>query len=203
MATNGDSLDKTLRNEAKHLLSAGLHDLLATYGTVHVYGSYALGLMTWRDLDVHVVRASMNRDEFFALGGQLLTLLNPHRMHFRDETSVRTAGLPAGFYWGIHLTNEPFGPWKIDVWAVTPAIDEHTRQRMAALRERLSEDARKHILAIKAAVHAHPQYRRSFTSSDVYEAVLEHGVVDLPDFWHYLANRGIATPSLPPQTGSQ
>ena len=53
-------------------------------------------LMAWRDLDVHLVMEALDRETFFGLGGRLATLLNPERMHYRDETGRSTAGLPNG-----------------------------------------------------------------------------------------------------------
>jgi hypothetical protein len=37
-------------------------------------------------------------------------------MHFRDESTAGTPGLPCGFYWGIYLGDERSGAWKIDIW---------------------------------------------------------------------------------------
>jgi hypothetical protein len=90
--------DEALRREADGLLDAGLRDTIATYGEVHIIGSYALRVMTWRDLDIHVVRDPPDLAGFFALGGAIAALLEPHRMHFRDERRVGTAGLPRGSY---------------------------------------------------------------------------------------------------------
>jgi hypothetical protein len=53
-------------------------------------GSYVLGLMTWRDLDIHVVREDLDVRTFFDLGGEIAGLMKPHRMHFRDESTVGT-----------------------------------------------------------------------------------------------------------------
>jgi len=39
------------------------------------------------------------------------------------------------------------------------------------------------IVAIKSACWQHPQYRRGFTSADVYAAVLDRGVRDVDAFW--------------------
>src|SRR5215210_9334931 len=110
------SLNDQIRSEADRILQSGLLALLAAYGEVHVLGSYALGVMTWRDLDVHLVHEQLAVEPFFRLGGELAALLRPHRMHFRDESIVATAGLPRGLYWGIYLGDERAGAWKIDLW---------------------------------------------------------------------------------------
>lgn len=181
------TVDAEIRAEADRLLSHGLRDLLAAYGEVHITGSYALELMTWRDLDVHIVRESPDREAFFALGGRIATLLEPHRMHFRDETVQQTPRLPRGLYWGIYLGDEREGAWKIDVWVSSRAEYDPARKFLERVLERLTPETREAILEIKTACWRHPEYRRGFSSADIYEAVLTHGVKDADGFWSHLA----------------
>jgi hypothetical protein len=57
---------------------------------------------------------------------------------------------------------------------------------------RLGPGERDAILEIKAACWRHPEYRRTFTSADVYAAVLDRGIRDVPSFWTDLERtRGI------------
>jgi hypothetical protein len=182
------SVDAELRAEADRVLDAGLRDLLATYGDVHVIGSYALELMTWRDLDIHIVREPLDRVSFFELGGRIAELLEPHRMHFRDETVEQTAGLPRGLYWGIYLAEPGLpaealaGAWKIDIWATARAGFEPVKRYCDRIRERLTPETRDAILAIKSAVWQHPEYRRRFSSADIYDAVLDQGMRRAEEF---------------------
>ena len=185
--------DQELRAEADRLLDSGLRAILEDYGAVHVIGSYDLHLMVWRDLDIHIVQPAIDKQKFFELGGRIAELLNPHRMHFRDETIVATDGLPRGMYWGVYLRDERQGAWKIDIWATNADGFEPTRSYGERIRERLSDTSRSLILQIKSAVWSHPKYRRDFASTDVYAAVLEHGVIDVEGFWKYLRERDAAT----------
>ena len=182
--------DEALRREADGLLDAGLRDAIATYGDVHVIGSYALRLMTWRDLDIHVVRDPPDVARFFELGGAIAALLEPHRMHFRDERRVGTVGLPRGLYWGVYLGDERAGAWKIDVWSTDRAGFEDVRLHGERLAARLSEASRQTILKIKSACWRHPEYRRAFASTDVYSAVLDHNVTDVEGFWRFIGRAG-------------
>jgi len=172
-----------IAREADHLLESGLRALLARYGEPHLIGSYSLRLMTWRDLDIHVVRDEQDLQAFFALGGELAALLKPHRMHFCDETVVGTPGLPKGLYWGVYLGDEKAGAWKIDVWATDREDFESVRRFNDGIASRLTDETRAAILAVKTACWRHPQYRRGFTSADVYAAVLDRGVRDVDGFW--------------------
>ena len=184
--------DEELRSEADRLLASGLQTILNDYGAVHVIGSYALHLMVWRDLDIHIVQPELDKRKFFELGGKIAALLSPQRMHYRDETTAATQGLPRGLYWGVYLGNEREGAWKIDVWMTGPDGFEAVRNHGERLRERLSDSNRPLILQIKSACWRHPRYRREFASGDIYTAVLEHSVVDIDGFWKFLKDRNPA-----------
>ena len=182
--------DEALRREADGLLDSGLRDTIATYGEMHIIGSYALGLMTWRDLDIHVVRDPPDVAAFFELGGAIADLLAPHRMHFRDERRIGTVGLPRGLYWGVYLGDERAGAWKIDLWSTGRAGYEDVRLQGERLAARLSEATRRTVLTIKSACWRHPDYRRAFSSADVYSAVLDHGVANVEGFWRFIGRAG-------------
>lgn len=137
--------DEELRSEADRLLASGLQTILSDYGTVHLIGSYALHLMVWRDLDIHIVQADLDKKKFFELGGRIAALLNPQRMHYRDETIAATQGLPSGLYWGVYLGNEREGAWKIDIWTTGPegfeAVRAHGQRIQEPLRLQSSFDS--------------------------------------------------------------
>jgi hypothetical protein len=184
------SHSEELRDEADRLLNGGLVDILARYGDVHVIGSYALGLMVWRDLDIHIVTGQFDVSAFFRMGADITTLLGPHRMHFRDERAVGTPGLPRGLYWGVHLGDERAGAWKIDIWETDRDDFERVARFGGDIARRLDEETREAILEIKHACWTHPDYRRRFTSADIYSAVLDRGVRDVAAFWNDRARFG-------------
>jgi len=142
--------------------------------------------MVWRDLDIHIVRWPMDKREFFALGARVAELLKPQRMQYRDETVGATPNLPKGLYWGIYLGDERKGAWKIDIWVTDAAGFEATRLYCEALGRRLDTASREAILRIKAKCWQDPEYRRGFSSVDIYSAVLDHGVSDIEGFWAFL-----------------
>lgn len=181
--------DQELRAEGERLLASGLRTVLEDYGDVHVIGSYALHLMVWRDLDIHIVQPAIDKTRFFELGGRIAELLVPHKMHYRDETIAATEGLPRGLYWGVYLGDERRGAWKIDIWATDAKGFEPTREYGERLSNRLTDTTRDLILRLKSEVWRHPQYRREFASGDVYSAVLDHGVSDIAGFWQFLRDR--------------
>jgi hypothetical protein len=181
--------DEELRSEADRLLASGLRRILDDCGEVHVVGSYDLHLMAGRDLDIHIVQCALDSRAFFDVGRRIADLLKPHRMHYRDETLVATPGLPRGLYWGVYLGDERDSAWKLDIWITEPGAFEETRAYGERIKRQLSGTTRPPILRIKAACWRHPEYRRRFTSGDIYSAVLDHGVVDVEGFWRYLEER--------------
>lgn len=176
-----------LRGEARAILEErGLGALLSRYGRVAPTGSYALGLMTWRDLDLYLLAEDLALPAFFRLGGEIAALLGPVRMSYRNERLARTPGLPVGLYWGVHLRDGEEPGWKIDLWAV--GAEEYGR--LLGVRDgiarRLTPQSRLTILRLKDALCRLPEYRRLFHSTDIYRAVLESGVEDVAGFWRYL-----------------
>lgn len=191
MGNDVEALAAELEREADELLEGGLRDLLSTYGRVEPMGSYVLGLMVWRDLDVHVVRDDVDRAAFFELGAKLRELLAPQKMSYRDELAAHTPGLPAGLYWGMYLGDERAGAWEIDVWAVDERQHSAARDRTTELARRLAVPDLRDALRLKGAVWRHPGYRSAFSSQDVYEAVLELGITETEAFGALMRERGI------------
>lgn len=180
-------MDESLRAEANELLLVkGLHAVLAHYGQVQFTGSYVLKLMAWRDLDIYLVGPNLSLSKFFELGGQIATLFDAPKMHFRNERGRHPEGLPQGLYWGVYLGNERENAWKIDIWNVTleqyQALDEYCR----TIARSLTNDSRQRILKIKSQCWMKPNYRRTFSSQDIYHAVLDEGIEDYPAFDAYL-----------------
>src|SRR5262245_10078654 len=178
--------DEGLRAEADRLLASGLREVLTDYGEFNIVGSYALRLMAWRDLDIHLVRAELNQKSFFELGARIADLLSPHRMHYRDQTKVVTEGLPAGFYWGVYLGDERKGAWKIDIWLTNSEGFRAVSEYGERISKRLTDATRRAILDIKTACWKHPQYRKGFSSTDIYDAVLDNRITNVEEFWRFL-----------------
>ena len=122
-------LNTTIKKEAEEILfRKGLFKRLGAFGVPHLSGSYALGLMTWRDLDIYLETEHISDVDFFKLGGEISNLLQPVKMSFRNELIAKTPGLPAGLYWGIYLGDERQGAWKVDMWAANSTEFKRLKQ---------------------------------------------------------------------------
>ncbi len=190
-------VDENLRREADELLAGGLRTLLGRYGKVHIQGSYRLHLMTWRDLDIHLESPDMSESNCFTLGAEICQLLRPHKMFFTDNRNGKDQSLPQGMYWGIRLGDLEAGGWKIDLWMVQPEICLRLLDFADNIASRLTPLLRERILAIKLAVCHHPEYRKSLTSSMIYDAVLDGGAITVEDFFKCVGEPTACTPSPP------
>jgi hypothetical protein len=178
--------DAALRAEATELLDGrGLRPLLEEYGVVHVVGSHALHLMVWRDLDIYLAMPRIDGELFFELGNRIRTLLHPFKMFLSDYRVGPSEFALHGLYWGIRLGDLRQGAWKIDLHAEDSERCEEMVARCRALSSRLTPDYRARILEIKAAIWNHTEYRKSVTSQNVYDAVLDRGVETPEEFWKY------------------
>jgi hypothetical protein len=176
-----------LKKEADRLLhQKGLMPLLAAFGKPHIAGSYQLDLMSWRDLDIYLEVKALSEAAFFSLGAGIATRLQPVKMQFRNELIAQSVGLPHGWYWGIYLGNERAGAWKIDIWAVQPEECNRLLQYGAGIQRRLNAENREQILQIKSQCWQDPGYRKTYNSSDIYQAVLDFGIADIHAFRNWL-----------------
>jgi len=183
------NLNSIIKQEADEILfNKHLFDILNSYGTPHISGSYALNLMTWRDLDIYLEVENITEKHFFELGGRICTTFNPVKMSFRNELIAKTNGLPTGLYWGTYLGNERAGAWKIDIWAVNASECQRLINYCTVIKQKLTSTTILQILDIKSQCWKDPEYRRSFNSMDIYNAVLEKNVTDMEGFKNYLKN---------------
>jgi len=149
-------------------------------------------LMAWREMDVHLVREPIDRSAFFALGGRVAALLSPahalsRRAAWRGLKSAR------GLDWGIQLGEVHQGGWKIDVWATGPRGLGRVQEYCDAIEKQLTESSRLAILKIKSECWRHPEYRRAFSSADIYSAVLDHRIRSVDEFWAHLRQKEIVS----------
>ena len=186
-----EKLNATITSEADKILhNYGLLAVLGKYGNPVVVGSYVLGLMTWRDLDIHLETNEMTEARFFELGREIELCLKPHRMHYRNEFVGKTPSLPTGYYWGIYTGSLKTAElWKIDIWTMDSHQMELRQKEFEDLRSRISTDTRPVILKVKHHFCQHPEYRKTFTSMDIYHAVTEEGIRTVKEFSQWLKEK--------------
>jgi hypothetical protein len=188
-ALNAQSI--AITTEADELLyKRGLLAALQKYGTVHITGSYYLNLMAWRDLDLYIDSSKFSESDFFLLGNDIANAVQAGKMHYRNEFILQS-GLPQGKYWGTYTDIIAPHNWKIDLWAINSELCEQYMAFAANLKAQVNDENRMKILDIKSQVWMHPDYRKEFTSMDIYHAVFNGGVGDIDEFKLWVkANKG-------------
>ncbi len=185
--------DRELRAEADALVErCGVLEILRQYGTPHLSGSYALQLMTWRDLDIYLETAP-DVGSFLDLARELGERLSPRRLSYIDHLHFPATEGVTGLYLGVRTDDLPRGGWKMDIWGLAPEVCAERLSYCASLAARIDDAARTAILRIKTEVCRHPAYRDAITSHDVYEAVLTAGAATAEEFWSYVGQRRSGT----------
>ena len=91
-----------------------------------------------------------------------------------------------GYHWvcigGIYLGNERAGAWKIDIWCMNTEECKRSLRFCAKLKEKITPEAAITIMNIKSQCWMDPHYRHTYTSADIYKAVLEKGIQTIEDF---------------------
>ena len=100
----------SLRDEATGLLNEhGLLSGIADHGPTEVIGSYALDLMTWRDLDING-QLPDERDiaTFFEIGDAIANRFETIRAFYSNMFIRTDQDFQSGLYWGIRLLHDYF-----------------------------------------------------------------------------------------------
>ena len=157
-------------------------------------GSVALGLMTWRDIDIDVeVFEEIEEDEVWEAARRLLSRDRVALVSVADDRAGRTAGRVPSMYVGVRYRSDETTVWKIDVRFVRSG-DAVASDHLEDLGAKLPPEARRRILEIKDAVSGRPEYGQTLSGVDVYRAVLCDGAEDLASFDSWLERRGLGGP---------
>ncbi|WP_163509212.1 hypothetical protein [Fodinicola acaciae] len=164
------------------------------FGDPVVIGSAVSGLMVTRDLDVMFTAPYVTTAEVFVAlagisgDGRLLAA------DFRDERGDRRPG-PAITDERFYVVGEYLHGgrlWKIDITIWLHIVDRPHRHAAEALRN-ASPEQRLAILRIKDRWRHSVNYPYAVSGTDVYTAVLDHGVRTDEEFSSYLRERNLPT----------
>jgi len=194
---SADTADLPARQDALQAEAAAVLDDLGLFahlreaGEVVPIGSYALGLMVWRDIDLYVYCASLSADRAFAALRPLASHPRVVRLNFDNWRGPNgKADFPDGYYWGVRYRAEAGREWKLDLWFLPDDLPREEADIAALMHRQLTPETRLAILSLKEIWHRLPSYGRGVSSVDVYDAVLQHGVRTRSAFARYLRERG-------------
>lgn len=167
-----------------------LTDILSDAGRPVVVGSAELGLMVWPDLDIEVVSPEPPAiGPILRVLERLITDAGMTKVSFGDTRNDANPQVPKGFYLGPDVEIDGM-MWQVDIWFMDEANHQHRRQLVESIQSRLDDQAIQAILAIKQVAAASDLYHRGVSSVDIYQAVLDHDVVDIDGFDAYLSQSG-------------
>lgn len=168
-----------LQDESRMILEdLNLLALLSDAGTLRQVGSSVLGLMVWRDIDLAVSCPHMSLENAFEVMQPLYVHPRIHRVHYLNESGPFNPScllVDERYYFGVYYTPRSGNEWKIDIsfWLMQGIHPEPVHD---TLKQQLTPETRLAILWIKDIWHQLPTYRNEVASTDIYDAVLHHGV---------------------------
>ncbi|MFI5772656.1 hypothetical protein ACIA74_29910 [Streptomyces sp. NPDC051658] len=158
-----------------------LEELLPEVGRPVRVGSYALGLMVRRDLDVTVICPQLDPPTLEAvvrIGAQLAQHQRVRQVRFRDDTGEWNTDpdYPDGLYLGVDCRSVQGQDWTLDIWFVDEPDRQPDLAHLKAMPPRLTSETRSAILEVKRAWADRAEYGKSVKSVDIYRSVLDDHV---------------------------
>jgi hypothetical protein len=156
----------------------GKHGELSSVG-----GSYKYGLMVYPDLDIELTADLITRKDFAMLVADLASHPNVRSVATADTVNFNLSKYrrPKGYWIGIDVPFEG-DRWGIDCWFQQPGWVENQEDTYAEKLSAIDQPARDAILAIKYTLIFRGEYGKKYLSGDIYDAVLDRGVLSVQDF---------------------
>ena len=184
--------EKELHRQAYEVVKAlDLLPFLSKYGRPRIVGSVALGLMTWRDIDIDLEITGEIRDQdFWKTAKYLLAQDKVTLVILVDNRKMIEKNRPPSMYIGGKVQADDGAIWKLDIRFIS---EQHAiaQKYIDSISSKLTDGRRRAILSIKHVVAQDPRYRTEISSVDIYEAVLDKGITDLEGFKEQLRESGI------------
>lgn len=179
---------QSLKNKANEILvDLRLIEFLNKVGKVNLVGSYALGLMSWEDIDI-VVNGNQSVDNYLETVNYLFKQTNVYSLNVQDFRKSIFPNRPQGIYCGVSYLVKPDIFWKIDIWFVS-ADDKRALQLVNKLKSRLDSKNIEIILNIKNEMREQG-WGKTVSGMDVYGAVLDKSIKSTEQFREYLKEQG-------------
>lgn len=184
------ALNESLRAEADRMLEeSGLGEIIREEG-FEPSGSYDWHVMTWHELDFERCDNNPTLQEHWELGERFFRNDWVWGMRYIDASRDPRNPGDEGYFWRLDVINPHGGElWLIDLWTAKPEVFERSAPKRPLWRRIINDDSRYYILLIKEVVGKLPEYKKSVFSWDIYEAVLEHEVRSVDEFWEWWRGR--------------
>jgi len=171
-----------------------LAGLFADIGPIAFMGSYVSGLLSWRDLDVGLLAGpACGPTDVLAMLGRVAERVAVTGFSYADERGDRCPTeqeRDERYHVPIEI------PWDGATWRIDLSVwlhDLHTNVRdwHEELRTRITPEERLTVLRIKDVWWRLPTYPDEIGGGEIYEAVLQDGVLTPDAFDAWLVARGL------------
>jgi hypothetical protein len=181
---------RALQREAAEVVrELCIEETLRRVASVAAVGSFVTGLMVWRDLDFVGDAPGLTTVDAFRAMHPLLA--RARAAHYEDDGEL------GRHYFVLRIPWREDSEWKLDVSLFLAGIPPDIGAFQDELRERLTDETRLTILALKDAWYPEAAYPDVVGGFEICDAVLNHGVATLDQLDAYLVRRG-----LPSRTGA-
>lgn len=174
-----------LRNQADKMMTiTKIMDVFAKHGhLLPIEGSYLYELMMYPDLDIALTSDSATKQDFANLMQDLAAHPAVRGLSTADTINFNLSKrpMPKGYWIGVDIPFEN-DRWGIDCWLQQPDWGTDQLNDYADRLINLDQLAKDAVLAIKYELIRNGTYGKQYSSSDVYDAVLNDGVRTVEDF---------------------
>jgi len=180
-----------LRKDAiKIIETIQLEKILSPFGKFKIVGSLSYDLMSWRDIDIDLITSALPNDaDYWKIVPTLFAIKNITSINLADNRNQTEKNRPKSMYIGLNYLDENHNKWKIDIRILTQK-DVTSNKIENLIIQKMNAENRRTILEIKSQVCDNPNYHKTFSSADIYEAVLQHNVKTTETFIEYLSQIG-------------
>jgi hypothetical protein len=174
-----------LRAQAdKMLAETKIMDVLAKHGRLSpIEGSYLYQLMMYPDLDIGLTADTVTKQDFANLLKDLAAHPSVRGLSTADTINfnISKRPMPKGYWIGVDIPFED-DRWGIDCWFQQSDWGTDQKNDYANRLINLDQETKDTVLTIKYELIRNGTYGKQYLSSDVYDAVLNHGVRSKEDF---------------------
>jgi hypothetical protein len=185
-----------IKNKADALIkNKGLDDFLRNFGEVFYTGSYALDLMTWRDIDLQVklYNEQSKFEAISAIFGHMIKDTDVIHMEYTRSTKENNPKMPEGDYLQLRVKEAPGQIWKIDIWMLNDSDFKQNREFVSRMKELLTSDnsIRDLIVNMKYEFMGNNERPPKMASYYLYQAVLFANINDPKEIRQYMKDHGV------------